>query len=185
MKFTLHYRGPLKTNGRPKDKQKLRRHFHSQLKDLWCRPPLRDQREWLDKDYELNVLKEVDGWTFASIINAKHHLIATLNVTLLRPEDPGNIVTQGGDIDNRLKTLLDALTIPHRPQQIPKDDSPQETEVPFHCLLEDDSLVTGLTVTVDRLLGRDDDSDDDSSEVLMLIGVEVSVTRPTLENSWT
>ena len=183
MKFTLHYRGSLKSNGKPKDKQELRRRFHPQLKDLWCRPPLKDQRELLNKDYPLNVLKEVEGRTFASIINAKHHLIATLNVTLLRPEDPGKIVTLGGDIDNRLKTLLDALAIP-QPNQIPKNDSPQETEAPFHCLLEDDSLVTGLTVTVDRLLGRDDDSDGDSSEVLMLIGVEVSVTRPTLENSW-
>ena len=182
MKFTLYYKGPLKANGKPKDKQKLRRNFHSQLKDLWCRPPLKDQCKWLDKDYELNVLKQVDGWTFASIINEKHHLIANLNITLLSPEDPGHIITQSGDIDNRLKTLLDALTIP-KPEQIPKGDSAEKDEQPFHCLLEDDNLITGLTVTVDRLLGSGDGGD--SSEVLMLIGVEVSVTRSTLENSWT
>ena len=181
MKFRLYYRGPLKSNGNPKDKQKLRRAFHSQLKDLWTRSPLVHQaQDFLNPEYELSVVKKVDRWTFTSIINETHHLIADLNITILRPEEPGSLITQGGDIDNRLKTLLDALTIP-KSNQIPRGDSAGDDEQPCHCLLEDDNLITGLNVTVDRLL-RSGASDPDPSEVLMMICVDVSATRGTLEN---
>lgn len=50
MEFTLHYRGPLKANGAPKDKQLLRRHFHTQLKILWQQFPLKERQELLEKE---------------------------------------------------------------------------------------------------------------------------------------
>ncbi len=133
-----------------------------------------------DEYRKLSVVKKVDRWTFTSIINETHHLIADLNITILRPEEPGSLITQGGDIDNRLKTLLDALTIP-KSNQIPRGDSAGDDEQPCHCLLEDDNLITGLNVTVDRLL-RSGASDPDPSEVLMMICVDVSATRGTLKN---
>lgn len=100
-----------------------------------------------------------------------------LDITILRPEEPGNLVTQSGDIDNRLKTLFDALTIPDL-QQIPPEDSARDGERPFHCLLEDDNLITEVHVTVDRLLG----SNNDPHQVLMIICVDVSATQGTMEN---
>jgi hypothetical protein len=75
MKFRLHYRGPLKTNGRPKDKQALRRAFHPQLKDLWTRSPLVHQAEnFLRPDYELSVIKDIGRWTFSSVVNKVNYL---------------------------------------------------------------------------------------------------------------
>ena len=57
MKFTLHYRGPLKPNGNPDHKQALRRSFHAQLRDLWGRNPLMDQRaHFLNPAYALSVI---------------------------------------------------------------------------------------------------------------------------------
>lgn len=177
MKFRLHYRGPLKAKGRPVDKQVLRRAFHPQLKDLWGRVPLVHQAEnFLHKDYELSVIREINGWAFSSVISKSLHLVADLDITILRPEEPGAIVTKGGDIDNRLKTLLDALSIP-KPDQIPTEDAPRTDEAPLHCLLEDDNLITGLRVSVDRFLGVQD-----PSEVLAIILVDISATRGTLEN---
>jgi hypothetical protein len=52
-------------------------------------------------------------------------------ITLLRPEAPGNIVTQGGDIDNRLKTLLDALKVPNLPNALPTGAVPEADESPL------------------------------------------------------
>ena len=177
MKFRLHYRGPLKSNGRPQDRQALRREFHPQLKDLWTRSPLAHQAEnFLCKDYELTVLREVNEWTFSSVVNETRHLVADLDVTMLRPEEPGAIITKGGDIDNRLKTLLDALSIP-KANQIPNGDTPGADEKPLYCLLEDDNLVTGLRVSVDRLLGPAR-----PSEVLVIVHVDVSVTRGAFKN---
>ena len=177
MKFRLHYRGPLKSNGKPKDKQCIRRKLLPQLRELWERSPLVDQKnEFLDPCYELTAVKKVDGWNFTSIVNSNNHLIAELDIVLLRPEEPGALITQGGDIDNRLKTLFDALSIP-KADQIPKGDSPCQGEELFHCLVEDDNLITGVNITVDRLLGESE-----PGEVLIIVCVDVSCTRATLEN---
>jgi hypothetical protein len=53
-----------------------------------------------------------------------------------------------GDLDNRLKTLLDALSVPNQDQVIPDPT----IDDPIHCLLEDDSLVSGLEIETRRLL---------------------------------
>ena len=175
MKFRLYYRGSLRANGTPQHKQCLRQHFHRQLEDLWNQVPLREHKALLNPSYKFNARKSVDGQTFTAIVNSQLHFVATLDITLLRPEEPGCIVTQGGDIDNRLKTLLDALTIPQS-NQIPKGWSPEDSKQPFHCLLEDDNLITGLTVTVDRLLDSKN-----KSEVVLMIYVEVSATLATMD----
>ena len=70
---------------------------------------------------------------------------------MLPPEEPGSVITHGGEIYNRLKTLLDALSIP-KSDQLRADDAPVAAEDRFHCLLEDDKLITSIRVTVDRLL---------------------------------
>ena len=178
MKFTLHYRGALKSNGGPKDKQKLRRCLLPQLRDLWERRPLVIQKDkFLDPSYEATAVKKIDGWNFASVVNEKNNLIAELDILFLRPEEPGAVITRSGDIDNRLKTLFDALSIPQA-GQIPSGDSPREDEEPFHCLLEDDNLITGVNITVDRLLGPACGP----QEVLLLIRVDVTRTQLTFAN---
>ena len=177
MKFSLHYRGPLHPNGKPGHKQALRRSFHPQLADLWGRHPLLDQRDnFLDPAYELSVIQNVRGFAFAAVVNGVNDLVAQLNIVLLRPEDPGNVLASGGDIDNRLKTLFDALSVP-REDQLPDGFNPGSAERPFHCLLADDSLVTGVSVTTDRLLASTE-----PREVLLLIHVDVSATRGTFKN---
>lgn len=102
--------------------------------------------------------------------------IADLDIIFLRPEEPGSILTKGGDIDNRIKTLLDGLRIP-KANEIPEGDRPQEGENPFFCLLEDDALVTHISVTTDRLLEFND-----PKEVVLLISVKVHVTQPLMHN---
>lgn len=104
-------------------------------------------------------------------------MVAELDVTLLRPEAPGSVITQGGDIDNRLKTLLDALRMPKTDAEIPKGDTPGQDEGPFFCLLEDDNLVTHLSVTTDRLLVPVQHH----LEVVAFLHVRVKVTRATMD----
>jgi len=57
----------------------------------------------------------------------------------VRRENPGDLIPcdlilQGGNIDNRIKTLLDALRIPNDCNEI--DSAPEEGEDPFFCLLQ-------------------------------------------------
>ena len=116
MKFTLHYRGPLKASGSRRDKHTLRRHFHKQLKALYEQSPLwyHWQSQLQDPDGSLRrvIRRSMGLFEFLPVVHSDWFLAAGLNITLLRPEPPGKIVTQSGDIDNRLKTLLDALKGP-------------------------------------------------------------------------
>ena len=179
MRFHLHYRGTLKSNGSVKHKHGLRRQFARQLEDLWNRDPLVEREgkrsRFLDPNYVLTAIERVDGHTFSSVVNKKNHLTAELDITLLRPGDPG--VLSGGDIDNRLKTLFDALTIP-KMDQIPSGETPDSDGHPIHCLLEDDGLITGVRVVSDRLL----EGEVKDSEVLLVIRVDVSCTKATMVN---
>lgn len=158
MRFVLHYRGQLKSNGSPSHKHEIREVFHRQLKRLWSEEPLVGQRDHLLKprdpaknDYCL--LREMVPFTFVPLVTAEMSIVVEITVVLLRPEPPGKLLTQGGDIDNRLKTLFDALTMPRHSNAMPTGTAPTPDQVPhFFCLLEDDNLVTALTVRTEQLL---------------------------------
>jgi hypothetical protein len=154
MEFTLHYRGPLKSNARPAEKHKLRCVFHEQLKQLWQQEPLVGRDKMLEPDTEGNSLVQtLRGFSFLSLVSKRIDMIAELDITLLRPEPPGSIIGRGGDIDNRLKTLFDALKAPSDPSDLPRDASPTDDQQPyFFCLLEDDRLITRISVDTAQLL---------------------------------
>ncbi len=81
--------------------------------------------------------------------------VCALDILFLRRDMPGRILIKGkggGDIDNRLKVLFDGLRMPTSDAEIPDDATPAEDEKPFFCLLQDDSLITEVKVTTDRLL---------------------------------
>ena len=198
MEFILYYRGPLKADGSPKDKHKLREHFHYQLLELWKRKPLLQIKDEalnpnpIDpskryKDDNLKHLakmsqcpsfvKKIGGKLFVPLVNQELAWVAELDIMLLRPEDPGNIITKGGDIDNRIKTLLDALKIPDENQVNSTKDLCTIAE-PLHCLLEDDALVTRLAVSTNRLL----EYTSNNSEVILLITVNTKRITGTMLN---
>ena len=177
MRFTLYYRGRLKANGDLKHKQALRRYFHRQLDNLWNTLPLSHLAPELDKPSTSSIVtKEIGNWKFSSIVNTKLHTLAELDIIMLRPGSK-RVIAQGGDIDNRLKTLLDALSIPIGPEQIPSKDTQTGDETPLHCLLEDDGLIVGVSVSADQLLDCKD-----TSEVVLLVRVSISGTVATRGN---
>lgn len=73
---------------------------------------------------------------FASLISSTLFLLAEINLTILWHDLPGQIIDQG-DIDNKLKTLFDALSCPPHESQI-TGLKPESGEEPFFCLLEKD-----------------------------------------------
>jgi len=173
MRFTLNYRGKLFANGKPKHKHAIRQNFHKQLQILWQQGPLNTLPKLLsnpNKETD-SIIYPLDSFNFAPLVCQKIGLVAELEITLFRPEELGNIVTQSGDIDNRLKTLFDALQMP--PANQIKNINPQADENPFFCLLEDDNLIKDVTVKTDRLL----EPNIEASEVLLIIGVTI---RPVL-----
>ncbi|MEK7993868.1 MAG: hypothetical protein AAB403_08715 [Planctomycetota bacterium] len=155
MEFHLLYEGRLRANGDLKEKHSLRQCFHKQLRALWQQVPLAGRDELLADPAPPgtgSVIRRVGEYKFAPLVCEALSLICELDVLFLRPEPPGAVVTQGGDIDNRLKTLFDGLRMARLQSEIPPGENPQGDETPFFCLLEDDNLITRVNVATDRLL---------------------------------
>ena len=185
MQFRLFYRGPLRPNGDREHKHDIRRVFHSQLTELWKQPPLKDYTEPPEellaeeqKYRATDIIRPIGNFQFVPLVNKSLDLIAQIEIVLLRPEPPGLIITEGGDIDNRIKTLLDSLRMPKSTGELPDEAKPRGNETPyFFCLLEDDLLVTSLSITTDRLL-----EPVSASEVILVIHVRVKGVRVSIDN---
>lgn len=183
MEFRLIYEGALHGQGaKSPHKWEIRRALHPQLKQLWeMQRPLREQAGSLlahpAKSGRPSLIVPKGGLLFAPLVSQRLDLYAEISVLLLRQQPRGALLTDGGDIDNRLKTLLDGLRVPHGSNEgraeLPEAADPS----PFFCLLEDDALVSKVTVESDQLLrpARPD-------EVVAIISVHVKKTVLTVAN---
>ncbi|HBB17896.1 MAG TPA: hypothetical protein DCZ97_13180 [Syntrophus sp. (in: bacteria)] len=147
MEFTLKYSGSLKANAGKDEKHLIRQAFHEQMKELWNHEPLASHIELKDE-----LVRSVGSFRFLPLVSVGLAFTAGVSILMLREGTPGNIFVEGGDIDNRLKTLFDSLRMPSNVSELPKNISRREGEDPFYCLLEDDNLITSVTVDTDRLL---------------------------------
>jgi len=187
MYFRLRYGGKLK-GGNSKDNthiQSVRRSFHQQLKKLWTQTPVTELREFWDESDpkfhpggETDLKTQVGNFTFVPLVTDKLHIVAQLEILLLRPAPPGALFKHGGDLDNRIKTLIDALRVPAT-TELPAGDTPAADEAPFFCLLSDDKLITGFSVESDRLL----DPTAQELDVQIVIKVRISGTVMTFGNA--
>jgi|SRR5580700_9903656 hypothetical protein len=116
------------------------------------------------------------GAWFKPLVRETFALHCGLKILFLRKEPPGKVY-QGGDIDGRIKTLLDALTMPQHVEQVLEDTSSRTD--PLYCLLEDDSLVSGLDVETERLLT---DQNHAADYVRLTIEVDVRVRQAMIYN---
>lgn len=172
MDFYLKYDGPLRSNAGPKDKHDIREYLYPQMKELWDIKPLSGLREpFLTRGKVLSVLKDVDGVVFAPLVSSVLKFVCQLDITILWPDEPGVISQFGGDIDNRLKTLFDALQCPDANQIKPVRKRFADKE-PFFCLLENDKLITSVNIKTHTLLLAKNKRD-----VFVLIHVMVKSTE--------
>jgi hypothetical protein len=172
MEFRLTYEGRLlgasRSDTRAEHKHQLRKVFHRQLQRFWQINPYLQRGqpvtfshgtnspfigtahgstliEWIAPRYTRF------GYRFIPLVRAELSLRCSLQILFLRPEKPGDLI-KSGDIDNRLKTLFDALRMPENIGELGSSSSPGEGEDPFFCLLEDDKLISQVAVETDLLL---------------------------------
>lgn len=126
--------------------------------------------------HNLSVIRDLHGYKFAPLICDTLHLLAELDIQMLWSQKPGAIFSEGGDIDNRLKTLFDALKIPKERGELPDGATPAADEIPFFSLVDDDRLISRVTVETDRLL----DDVASRSEVALLIRVRTRTVKTVL-----
>ena len=203
MKFRLIYQGQLLSDkkgggfldARAKHKHEIRKTIHPQLKRLWeispslflePEPSIRPGTvEWGKPKYDqtaVGLSENYDrcGYKFVPLINRGNHSICSVDVLYLRSAAPGSLFSSG-DIDNRLKTLFDGLTMPRDRSQLGGYNEPCDNEKPFFVLLEDDSLITRASVENDTLLQPIDGILDDNA-ARVIISVSTGVTQVTPMN---
>jgi hypothetical protein len=202
VEFRLTYDGPLLATQNPNDAKKgdsrvdhkhaIRKRFHPQLKRLREITPFLKAGHRSGPSallvhgpaapkYDAETLaKKFDwyGWNFVPLVTQELDLICGLEILFLRPDRPGELIW-AGDIDNRLKTLFDALRVP-QPTENYVSRKPESDEQPFFCLLEDDKLITKITVETDQLLEYS--STETANFVRLIITVRLRPYDMTLGN---
>ena len=163
----------------PTHKHDIRRCFHAQLRELWQNHPVLSRyketptsyaalasgtrvKSWRadrfdqQKQYKLSELIQADhvsyNYEWVPLVKRMFSLACSLDIVLLR-RDGLHSPLDNGDLDNRVKTLIDALKMPRSGNElVDEDERPREGEKPFFVLLEDDSLVSNLRVDTRELL---------------------------------
>lgn len=138
-------------------KHAIRRELHPQLRTLWLQHPglrgafdPRKEKGGISRIEELARLYSHSGFRFVPLIK-KDHFACELDILLLRRQEPYRAFDPVGDLDGRVKTLIDGLRMPQIGQEV-GDNQPTADEDPFFCLMDDDSAIFNFRVTVDRLL---------------------------------
>ena len=134
MRLTLTCRGslPPTQKGMSSVKADLRRAFHRQIKSQVGR--------LLTDKSQPYMTTFMGGHEFISPAHKGFWTAVELDVPILTR----NLI-RPGDVDNRLKTLIDGLTRSANPQQLQSFSSPAEGGATF-CLLDDDRLVDRVAV---------------------------------------
>lgn len=192
-------------------KHDIRRAFHAQLKYLWETHPVLKSRGVPTGFPEGNVffpktltqaaaeianesnaksvsLKKIlqslyrqNDFEFVPLVNSVLNLHCDLDVLFLRRDPPGSVI-KAGDLDNRLKTLIDALRKPKYPTEFAQIGKPNEGETPFYCLLEDDEMVSSFSVTSDALLDPHSEDENDARRARVVITAKISSYKTNLFN---
>lgn len=178
MQFTLVYQGDLPPTARAAEKHRIRLEISPQMERLWKNPPFSDLSQYIDPCHPeptSYIGKKIGPVHYIPCISKALHMRAELHVRLLSSSKPGSLL-QAGDIDNRLKTLLDALSIPDDQQAKPGENMDEGEQI--FCLLENDELVTRIDITNDRLLTVENHS----KHCLAVIEVHPVASRVTMDN---
>jgi hypothetical protein len=162
MDFRLVYQGLLNGTGNRSasgNKHSIRRYFHRQLVNLWKTNPILRACSGID----VPLRGFMPAFNSAALMNAhtrgnkrylplvcdENGLSCSLEILLLR-RDLGTVLVSG-DLDGRVKTLIDALTIPVIGEAAEEGD-----EDPLYCLMSDDKLVYEVKVRADHLFAEPD-----------------------------
>ena len=190
MKFKLIYYGELLINPKRRTHHlhDIRSVLSPQLKRLTEISPYTEIRDKLTA--RGTGVREVGGVKFFPIITPELDLLAEIDVQIMHPEI---LDTPHADIDNRMKTLLDALKRPQNANEVAEATQKEvhgKKDNTIYTLLDDDHLVTRLTINTSHLLAEPSGgllrtkkkSDALDHRLLLIISVNIRASRGTIDN---
>lgn len=113
---------------------------------------------------------------FIPVVRNSLYLACAVDILFLRHEEPYNLMRQGGDLDGRIKTLFDGLKMPDPKNEYVGDDL---TADPLYVALEDDALISDVSIRTGRLLGN---RTKDKHAVRLTIDITIKVLRVFAKN---
>lgn len=166
--ISFKYKGPLPSGGRKsprsKEKQLIRRQLNLQIAKYMENPP--PEIFGLSTS---NERKSIGTFVFQPIICKGRGISCELEIKVFS-RTPFGTVYSHGDLDNRIKTLFDALCTPNK-DQLTDTDSPTDKESLFWILLEDDSLITDFSVKTEPLFTEGKESE-------VEVDIAITIKRP-------
>jgi hypothetical protein len=144
---------------------------------------LENPKEWTaDEMQELGLRYLAEKWErfgcgFIPLITSDFCLRCAIDILFLRPENTGALI-QSGDLDNRVKTIFDALRIPANLDEC-GGSLPEEN--PMYCLLEDDKLISEIRVNTDQLLQLPRTPHLSVNDAFLILHVRI---EPTSQTAW-
>ena len=189
VEFRLVYKGRIpsqQSHGVVEAKHDIRLDVHEQLRALWREHPVLYKWSKFDEAEAQGARSHADiladnyqrcNMRFLPLVNNRAGLACALDILFLRRDPPGSPIISGGDIDNRLKVLIDGLKMPKECSQLPRNWKPGPTHDPLYCLMEDDGLITDIRVTSDRLLIPATE-DEHRNTVELVIHVTTKIVSP-------
>jgi len=159
VRFRLIYDGalPPKERCRADVKQMIRKQIHPQLENLWRQHPQLSNMMKVKSETGLRSADRIaenfcgSGFRCVPLVRSgNNHMACRLDVLVLLRQEPHRLFWHG-DLDNRIKTLIDGLRVPMNPNEA-AHQLPESGEEPFFCLLQDDKLIYEFSVQSDRLL---------------------------------
>ncbi|MEP7308024.1 MAG: hypothetical protein ABJA98_21175 [Acidobacteriota bacterium] len=174
MKITFAYNAPVqfrllleghvssRQRGSSTERHKLRQFLHPQLKKLCHEHP--SLKSWSvvppggvgSKIERIANEHKFGAYRFVPVIRKKAaENIVSLDFLILRPTAGRGVFDGRGDLDGRIKSIIDVLRKPSQPDEV--KSSPAEGEDPFFVVLEDDSQIYEFSVSTDTLWRRDPD----------------------------
>lgn len=176
MRVRLVYRGRLRSNQRdPIDGQldKLAEHKHAIRKEFHLQVRTQFSESESLRGHMGDVEAQVGSYRFVPLVRKAWRLSCSVGVLFLRHDPPGSVLT-AGDLDNRVKTLIDTLRMPANVGELRGNEQPSSDEDPFFCLLEDDNLVSAIRVETGRLLIPPRSTrDEDRQEAVIVVTADI------------
>ena len=157
--FQLVFKDEIPSNGNRHQrdtKQGIRQAFHVYLRNVWKNEKLLSKfldgglptvpypvkRSAPDDDKHPFYRAELCGFSWVPLVTKRNRLRVDLEIEILG--DSPRVLKPSGDIDNRLKVILDGLRMVRQPSEIESDSHGKGSDL--FVLLEDDSLIRNLEV---------------------------------------
>jgi hypothetical protein len=178
MEFRLLFRGHLPSEDKAdvEMKHNIRKQLHPQLREVWKgHPSMRGSFE--PKKNGVSRVEEIAGdyskcgFRFVPLIRKKDNA-CSLNIIILFRHEPYRAYNYG-DLDNRIKTLVDGLRMPDQCSEV-TGQSPSADEDPFFVLMDDDRVIYEFQVTTDQLFVPYKPEEEKYRDVFAVIGIRMT-----------